>query len=47
MSEGSATWEEWRVEFGQMTLQCILTSLIKELKAKYYGYFSKQIPVHI
>ena len=34
MSGGSGTWEEGRVEFGQMTLQGILKSLIKVLKVK-------------
>ena len=47
MSGGSGTWEEWRVEFAQMTLQGILKSLIKVLKVKYCGYFSKHIPLLI
>lgn len=29
MSMGIRTWEEWRVEFGQLTLQGILNSRIK------------------
>ena len=40
MSGWSGTWEEWRVEFGQMTLQGIFKSLIKVLKVKYCGYIN-------
>lgn len=38
MSGRSGTWEEWRVEFGLMTLQGILKSLIQVLKVKYCEY---------